>query len=106
MRDEDTEQTLLFVDMLGAAALTEKFPRRLADSGPDEAGFYPTWTTDAPNQFNLFTRVLDVVVQECQYYHPVRAMMFSDCAFLEFCNPVILDMMAPKLMRDLIPTKR
>jgi hypothetical protein len=105
MREEDIEQTLLFVDMLGAAALTEKFPRRLADSGPDEAGFLHTWTTDAPNQFNRFTRVLDVVVQECQYYHPVRAMLFSDCAFLEFGNPIMMAMMAPKLMRDFILNK-
>jgi hypothetical protein len=102
MRAEDAEQTLLFVDMLGVAALTERFPKRLADSGPDEAGFYHTWTTDAPNQFNRFTRVLDVVVQECQYYHSVRAMLFSDCAFLEFGNPVLMAMMAPKLMRDFI----
>ncbi len=105
MRDEDIEQTLLFVDMLGAAALTEKFPTRLADSGPDEAGLLHTWTTDAPNQFNRFARVLDVVVQESQYYHPVRAMLFSDCAFLEFGNPVMMAMMAPKLMRDFILSK-
>lgn len=105
MREEDIEQTLLFVDMLGAEALTEKFPRRVADSGPDEAGFYHTWTTDAPNQFNRFTRVLDVAVQECQYYHPLRAMLFSDCAFLELGNSAMMAMMAPKLMRDFILNK-
>jgi hypothetical protein len=105
MREEDIEQTLLFVDMLGAAALTEQFPRRVADSGPDEAGFYHTSTTPAPNQFNLFTRVLDVRVQECQYYHPLRAMLFSDCAFLELGNPVMMALMAPKLMRDFVLNK-
>jgi len=105
MRDEDIEQTLLFVDMLGAAALTEKFPKRLADSGPDEAGFYHTWSTDAPNQFNRFTRVLDIAIQECQRYHPVRAMLFSDCAFLEVGNPVLMAMTAPKLMREFILSK-
>ncbi len=91
--------------MLGAAALTEKFPTRLVDSGPDEAGFHHTWTTDAPNQFNRFTRVLDVVVQECQFNGPMRAMLFSDCAFLEFGSPVLMAMMATKLMRDFILSK-
>lgn len=105
MREEDIEQTLLFVDMLGAAALTEKFPRRVDDSGPDHAGFHRTWTTDASNQFNRFARVLDVAVQESQYYHPLRAMLFSDCAFLELGNSIMMAMMAPKLMRDFILNK-
>jgi hypothetical protein len=105
MRAEDIERTLLFVDMLGAAALTEKFPTRLVDSGPDEAGFHHTWTTDAPNQFNRFARVLDVVVQEFQIYGPVRAMLFSDCAFLEFGGPVLMAMTATKLMKDFILSK-
>src|ERR1039457_6374269 len=48
MRVEDTEQTLLFVDMLGTSQLTEEFPIRLVDSGPDEAGFYQTVSDGRP----------------------------------------------------------
>jgi hypothetical protein len=32
-RSEDTNHTLVFVDMLGFSFLTEKFPTRLIDSG-------------------------------------------------------------------------
>lgn len=85
--------------------MTEKFPRRLIDSAPDELGYNHTSTSDASNQFNRFIRVLDIGVQRCHRYGPVQAMLFSDCAFLEFGNASLVAMMATELMRDFIVSK-
>jgi hypothetical protein len=102
---EDAERTLVFVDMLGASALTEEFPTRLIHSGPDEAGFESTSTSDTSNRFNRFSRVLDVGVHRHSLYGRVQAMLFSDCAFLEFGSTLVSAMVATELMRDFILAK-
>ena len=38
-RDEDQDHTLIFVDMLGFAALVEKHPCRIEDTPPTDDGY-------------------------------------------------------------------
>jgi hypothetical protein len=102
-RTEDTEHTLVFVDMLGFAALTEKFPTRLIDTSNEQ--FKGTSTSPASNQFNRFNRILEVSVQRQSLYGRVRAMLFSDCAFLEFENSLLASLTATELIRDFILEK-
>lgn len=105
MTTEDTECTLVFVDMLGFADRTEQFPNRLIRSGPDEHGFEHTSTSLASNQFWLFNRILESCVFEHRLSGSVRAMLFSDCAFLEFGNSFRAGMVSVELMRKFIVGK-
>jgi hypothetical protein len=105
MMDEDAEHTLLYVDMLGASDLTEKFPTRLIHSVSDETGFNSTKSSETPNQFNRFSRVLRECVDECSLHGSVTAMLFSDSAFLEFGNSLRATMAATELMRNFILAK-
>jgi hypothetical protein len=102
MTDEDTECTLVFVDMLGFANLVQKFPTRLIHSGPNEAGFTATSTSPAPNIFNRFHRIVDTRLFEQSFYGSARAMLFSDCAFFEFGNSLLAVLAAVELMRSFI----
>ena len=58
-RDEDQEQTLIFVDLLGFAALIEKHPYRIEDNPPTDDGYEGVHTAPTQSQFNLFDHVLD-----------------------------------------------
>ena len=103
--NEDTECALVFVDMLGFAALTEQFPKRLIHSGPDELGFNHTSTSLAANQFWRFNRILESCVFEHRLNGSLRAMLFSDCAFLEFGNSFRAGVVSAELMRKFIVQK-
>ena len=102
---EDAEHTLVYVDMLGASDLTEKFPTRQIHSVSDETGFESTSSSETPNQFNRFSHVLDDCVYRHSFHGSVRAMLFSDSAFLEFGNSLRATMAATELMRNFILKK-
>ena len=58
-RDEDREQTLIYVDMLGFADLTKKHPCRIEDAPPNPSGFEGSGTAPTQTQYTRFDRVLD-----------------------------------------------
>jgi hypothetical protein len=102
VRDEDSEWTLIFVDMLGFAALTEVYKTRVIDHAPDERGFEGSSTSPIQNRINSFYRVIDSMVLDQSLYGLERAMLFSDCAFIVADNPAFAALIATKLMRELI----
>ena len=101
-RDEDQEQTLIFVDMLGFAALTEKHPYRVEDEPPTDDGYEVSRTARTQTQFNRFDRVLDSCVQRQRLYGGITAMLFPDCAFLNPGGSLRAALIATDLMREFI----
>ena len=99
-RDEDQEQTLIFVDMLGFAALIEKHPCRIEDAPPTDDGYEVVHTAPTQSQFNLFDKVLDLSIQQPD--GGITAMFFSDCAFLNPGNSLRAALIATDLMRKFI----
>ena len=99
-RDEDQEQTLIFVDLLGFAALLEKYPCRIEDAPPTDDGYKVVHTAPTQSQFNRFDQVLDHSIQ--QRDGGITAMLFSDCAFLNPDNSLRAALIATKLMRNFI----
>ena len=100
--NEDSERTVIYVDMLGFANLTERFPTHLIHSGPDEEGFRSSSSTETFNTFNRFHRILDKCVFDQRLNGPIRAMLFSDCAFLELGTSLLTAVSATELMRSFI----
>lgn len=103
--NEDVEQTLIFVDMLGFANLTEEFPMRVIQHPTDEMGYQSSSTSEMSNRFNRFSRVLDASVFENGLHGGVKAMLFSDCAFLEFGNWIRAALAATALIRDFVKAR-
>lgn len=99
---EDGQSTLVFVDILGFANLTMSFPHRLVHSGPDVHGIVGTSTSPASNTLNRFHRILDTSAHEHSLNGKVRAMLFSDCAFLDYGNSLLGALAATELMRKFI----
>lgn len=97
---EDVDCTLLHVDMMGFAALTEEYPHRLVER--NEGRFHGTSTSKTSEQFMRFQRILDTAIFNHGLNGTVRAMLFSDCAFLEFGNPLLCSLVATELMRDFL----
>ena len=97
-RNEDQEQTLIFVDMLGFSALTEKHPRRIETTQRGGS------TAPTQSQFNRFDRILDCCIDDQSLYGGVMAMLFSDCAFLNPGNSLRAALIATDLMRKFIET--
>ena len=95
-RDEDQEQTLIFVDMLGFAALIEKHPRRI------ETDQYAVYTAPTQSKFNRFDHVLDCCINDQRRDGRITAMLFSDCAFLKLGNSLRAASIATDLMRKFI----
>ena len=95
-RKEDQEQTLIFVDMLGFAALTEKHPHRIETN---QSGVF---TAPTQSQFNRFDHVLDWCINDQRFYGGITAMLFSDCAFLNPGNSLRAALIATGLMRKFI----
>ena len=99
-RDEDQDHTLIFVDMLGFAALVEKHPCRIEDTPPTDDGYEVVHTAPTQRQFNLFDKVLDDSIQ--QRDGDISAMLFSDCAVLNPGNSLRAALIARDLMRKFI----
>ena len=81
-REEDIEHTLIFVDMLGFAALTRKHMFRIVDREP-EPGRLVSSTTPIQTQMNRFQRVLDTLLMKEALSGGLSAQIFSDCAFID-----------------------
>jgi len=96
---ENAESTLVFVDMLGFAAQTERCPTQTV-SGPGSSE-----TSETSNKFGTFQRALDKCIFEQGLNGGVQAMLFSDCAFLNFGNSLRVSRVAIDLMRQFILAK-
>src|ERR1700726_1932286 len=79
---EDKPQTLIFVDILGFAAITNQYRVRVQEWHDEASGFSGASTTEMQNRLNRFNTVLDKCVIEESISGGVQAMLFSDCAFL------------------------
>ncbi len=99
---EDAEHTLIFVDMLGFAELTERCPYRVVHQGPDEHGFSSSRTGPIQNQINVFHNVVDQCVFDHSLNGDIHAMLFSDCAFIDAGNSVRAALIAVELMRKCV----
>lgn len=100
--DEDTAHTLIFVDMLGFAALTENNPTRLVQYEPDERGYSGTATSPLQTQLNRFHRILGACISEQRPHGGIQAMLYSDCAYLDAGNSVRAGEIATDLMRKFL----
>ncbi len=102
-RDEAEEQTLIYVDMLGFADLTEKHPRRIeTDQQLSTCDRTVVSTAATQTQFNLFNRVLDCCIDDQPRHGGITAMLFSDCAFLNLGYSLRAAPLATDLMREFI----
>ena len=68
--DEDAPHTLLFVDILGFAALTATFRKRVLRIRRDKHGFSGSRTSPIQNQINVFHHVVD----ECVWKESLNAI--------------------------------
>jgi hypothetical protein len=96
---ENIESTLIFVDMLGFAAQTERCPTQTV-SGPGWSE-----TSETSNKFGTFQRVLDKCIFDQGLNGSLQAMLFSDCAFLNLGNSLRVSKVAIDLMRQFILAK-
>jgi len=100
--DEESEHTLIYVDMLGFADLTKTNPTRLVHSGPDEYGCSGNFTSPLQAQYKRFPRILESYIAEQRLCGGMQAMLFSDCAYLEAGNSVRAGLIATELMRKFL----
>jgi len=100
--DEDVEHTLILVDMLGFAALTERHRIRLVPYGPNEHGYTGTSTSPLQTQYNRFHRILESCISEQRLSGGMQAMLYSDCAYLDAGNSVRSALIATELMRNFL----
>jgi hypothetical protein len=73
---------MLFIDMLGFASLTRRFPDA-RHSQTFEDGDEMTVPAPSRNRFERFHSILELMVNEGRMSGGVTAMLFSDCAFLD-----------------------
>ena len=101
-RAEDKLQTLIFVDILGFAAITNQYRVRVQEWRDEASGFTGASTTEMQNRLNRFNTVMDKCVNEERVNGGVQAMLFSDCAFLVFDTSLRAALIAVGLMRSFI----
>lgn len=97
----ERESTLIFVDVLGFAKLTEKHPEFALCKGPDDEGFESCSTSLSHEQLVNFDQALNRCIE---YHRPdgIQAMVFSDCAFLDLDNTLRSAIAAADMMRKFI----
>ena len=100
--NEDAERTLIFVDMLGFAALTETFRTRVISKRRDKHGFSSSSTSPTSNQINRFHNIVDSLVHKESLNGSVSAMLFSDCAFVHAGTSLAAALLAREIMRDCV----
>jgi hypothetical protein len=88
------------VDILGFEQFVRDNPTRVLDYGPDEQGITGSGTTPLQTRINRFQWVLDGMVREQELYGGVSAMIFSDCAYLDWGTTLRAAMVAVDLMRE------
>jgi hypothetical protein len=88
------EHVVLYVDVLGFAALTERYPNPSIDS---ESGSWQfSETSESASQFGRFCAVID---QTLPVEHEVTSMVFSDCAFMVLGPALRTALFATELMQ-------
>ena len=100
------EVAALFIDMLGFAALVEKYPDATAvqyHTDEDGESHNVNVTSQSAERFRLFQLVLDRFLDKHSEYHPdCKAMLFSDCAFIVDKSALVCALSAVDLMQDFI----
>jgi len=99
---EDIEHTLLYIDMLGFAELTQTFRTRVDRHQDHETGFTGSSITPIQSQIVGFHTAIDRWVLNETFLGPVTAMLFSDCAFIDAGNSVAAALLAQGIMRECI----
>ena len=99
---EDIPLTLIFVDILGFAAITNQYRVRVQEWHDEASGFSGASTTEMQNRLNRFNTALDKCVIEQSINGGIQAMLFSDCAFLVFDTSLRAAIVAADLMRSFI----
>src|SRR5947209_3165302 len=99
-RTEDRPRVLVFVDILGIAALTNECRVRVQDFRRGKSS--RSATTELSNRVNRFDTVLSQSIFNQTFIGSIQAMIFSDCAFLVFENALQAALFAVELMRNMI----
>jgi predicted neutral ceramidase superfamily lipid hydrolase len=99
---ESENRAVLYLDLLGFAALTEENPHYFM-SEPVQRSSWPTWPTNlAVSRLSMFHQVLEFHISG---ERPNHAMVFSDCAFAVFYTPCACADFATVLMREFLDVK-
>jgi hypothetical protein len=99
-----------FIDMLGFSALTKEFPGSLTlEVGPGHSSL-STSTSKSSERFGRFHAALDRIASDVvDASRPERMMIFSDCAFAVYDNPlqaaVSLTQAMRTFLRNVIPVR-
>jgi hypothetical protein len=96
------EHIVLFVDMLGFSALTEEYPQSLITEIHTQLHTTVTFTSPAASQFARFHSILDWFIARRTIDGSLKAMTFSDCAFLVLGPALLTALCASELMRRFI----
>ena len=88
--------------MLGFAALTEEFRKRVIRRRRNREGLASASTSPMQNQINRFHFIVDQRVLIESRNGSVAAMLFSDCAFLHAGTPLATALLAREIMRDCV----
>jgi hypothetical protein len=99
---EDKDHTLLYIDVLGFAALTQTFRTRVETHHDDETGFTGSSITPIQSQIIGFHDAIDHCIYRETFSGQVTAMLFSDCAFIDAGNSVAAALLAQEIMRECI----
>jgi len=95
------DKTIVFVDLLGFAQLTEDWPRRIVHRR--HGSMRTRSTSDASNRLSSFHNILDQMVHEFTLMtNSIQAMSFSDCAFVLVGNSYLSAEFAVELMQHYI----
>ncbi len=99
-RREDRDQTLIYADVLGFAALVDKHKVRVRHTRRSKRNPYSgSSTTPIQSVFYRFNTAIDIVYQDQSTWGGFQAMVFSDCAYLVAGNPFQGVQIATALMR-------
>ena len=96
----DGLRTLLFIDILGFAALTEANPSAVARCDPDARGRVEVGPSLLQKQMLKFQAVLEGLFSDEAI--KAQAMLFSDCAYLVTAEASAAALVAADLMRAFI----
>lgn len=101
MTQDSDNQVVLFLDLLGFAALTEAHPYHVVEE--IDEGWKIDRFGDAATQFGRFQWVLNQALsEEARFRGGLKAMIFSDCAFLLLGTSLSAALFATDLMRQCI----
>jgi len=97
---EDEEHTLLYVDVLGFAALTKAYRTRVETHRDSGRGPVTSSITPIQSQIIGFHNAIDRCVYHETLSGQVAATLFSDSAFVDTGNTVSAALLAKDIMRE------